>query len=72
MEMYGRQDIKLHAFSIMALDGGEGSASCFSPQYPLERRLDGYESQSGYGSKEENTCPTWNQTLRKTAYRKIM
>jgi hypothetical protein len=44
IETYDRVDIKLRAFSVMALDGGEWLASCSSPQNPLHRRLDGHES----------------------------
>jgi len=43
-----------------ALDGGERSASCpssfalrESPQYPLDRRLGGPQSQSGHDIKEK-------------------
>jgi hypothetical protein len=51
--------------STSALDGGEWSASRLlrftskgrSPWYPLDKRLDGPESQSGRGGEEKNSQP---------------
>jgi hypothetical protein len=59
-------EVQLHAFLTSALDGDELTAlhpKCFtpqgkSPQYPLDRRLDGLQNQCSCGGEEkEDPCP---------------
>jgi hypothetical protein len=63
MKMYGEVDVQLHIFLTLALDGGECSVSDLShftpverdPQYPLDTRLGGPQSQSGHDGEEINS-----------------
>jgi hypothetical protein len=65
MKIYEGVEVQLHSFLNSALDGGNWSASrpgrytlWKEPQCPLERRLGGPQSRSGYGNmKEKNPSP---------------
>jgi hypothetical protein len=68
MKVYGKMEVWLHVFLILALDEVEWSAwnpRCFTPwewapRYPLNRRLDGTQSWSWLGGlfeEEKNLLP---------------
>jgi hypothetical protein len=62
MKTYRGVEVSLHVFLILALDGGEWSASRpgrFIPEknhrYQLGRRLGGPQSRFDHGGKEKNS-----------------
>jgi hypothetical protein len=55
-------NIKLHTFSIVALDADQYFISKERFQYPFDGRLGGPQIYSRFGGKETNLEPAGNQT----------
>jgi hypothetical protein len=56
MKTYGGMDVYSNSFLILALVVGVWLASCqsqFTPQYSLDRRMGGPQSESGHSGKEK-------------------
>jgi hypothetical protein len=71
MKAYAGVHVQIHVFLTSTLDGGEWSASRPAaltpekepPPFPLYRRLDGLQSQSGQYGEVKILDPTGTQTL---------